>query len=380
MKKNTKIIYIGEVILTVYAILLTLFINNISYDVRNFSAVVVLLLVLVILLAFFGYKKDKSYLKGSSARIVMASLMTFMLIIYGLGIVLGFSQGYVYHNIYDFIKNIGVVVAINIEIELLRYMIVKNSFKKKTTLIIYTILSIIINILLEINIATLASAEDKFIFLSTIIFPIMAEEALCSYMTYKISMLPSLLYKLVIKLYMYILPIFPDLGNYMYSVVNIVLPFAIYSILNKIVIRYEKEKKELRRVNRVVFTIPLTVFLVVLVLLISGVFKYKLIAIASDSMSPVYRRGDAVIYEKIDVKKLEVGDILAFRKNNIVITHRIVKIWKQNDRYYFTTKGDNNNSVDSFKTSEDLVLGKVVSIYKYIGYPTVLINEFFGKE
>ena len=380
MKKNTKIIYIGEVILTVYAILLTLFINNISYDVRNFSAVVVLLLVLVILLAFFGYKKDKSYLKGSSARIVMASLMTFMLIIYGLGIVLGFSQGYVYHNIYDFIKNIGVVVAINIEIELLRYMIVKNSFKKKTTLIIYTILSIIINILLEINIATLASAEDKFIFLSTIIFPIMAEEALCSYMTYKISMLPSLLYKLVIKLYMYILPIFPDLGNYMYSVVNIVLPFAIYSILNKIVIRYEKEKKELRRVNRVVFTIPLTVFLVVLVLLISGVFKYKLIAIASDSMSPVYRRGDAVIYEKIDVKKLEVGDILAFRKNNIVITHRIVKIWKQNDRYYFTTKGDNNNSVDNFKTSEDLVLGKVVSIYKYIGYPTVLINEFFGKE
>ena len=380
MKKNTKIIYIGEVILTIYAILLTLFINNISYDVRNFSAVVVLLLVLVILLAFFGYKKDKSYLKGSSARIVMASLMTFMLIIYGLGIVLGFSQGYVYHNIYDFIKNIGVVVAINIEIELLRYMIVKNSFKKKTTLIIYTILSIIINILLEINIATLASAEDKFIFLSTIIFPIMAEEALCSYMTYKISMLPSLLYKLVIKLYMYILPIFPDLGNYMYSVVNIVLPFAIYSILNKIVIRYEKEKKELRRVNRVVFTIPLTVFLVVLVLLISGVFKYKLIAIASDSMSPVYRRGDAVIYEKIDVKKLEVGDILAFRKNNIVITHRIVKIWKQNDRYYFTTKGDNNNSVDNFKTSEDLVLGKVVSIYKYIGYPTVLINEFFGKE
>lgn len=380
MKKNTKIIYIGEVILTIYAILLTLFINNISYDVRNFSAVVVLLLVLVILLAFFGYKKDKSYLKGSSARIVMASLMTFMLIIYGLGIVLGFSQGYVYHNIYDFIKNIGVVVAINIEIELLRYMIVKNSFKKKTTLIIYTILSIIINILLEINMATLASAEDKFIFLSTIIFPIMAEEALCSYMTYKISMLPSLLYKLVIKLYMYILPIFPDLGNYMYSVVNIVLPFAIYSILNKIVIRYEKEKKELRRVNRVVFTIPLTVFLVVLVLLISGVFKYKLIAIASDSMSPVYRRGDAVIYEKIDVKKLEVGDILAFRKNNIVITHRIVKIWKQNDRYYFTTKGDNNNSVDSFKTSEDLVLGRVVSIYKYIGYPTVLINEFFGKE
>ena len=62
------------------------------------------------------------------------------------------------------------------------------------------------------------------------------------------------------------------------------------------------------------------------------------------------------------------------------MTHRIVEIWKRNDKYYFTTKGDNNNSVDGFKTSEDQVLGRVTSIYKYIGYPTVLINEFFGKE
>ena len=380
MKKNTKIIYISEGILTIYAILLTLNISRLIYDTRRVLTAVVLLLVLVMLLAFFGYKKDRNYLKGSSARIVTASLMTFMLIIYGLGIIIGFTKGYMSNGIYSFIKNVGIIAMINIEIELLRYMIVKNSFKSKKTLIIFTIISVIINVLLEINIATLASSEDKFIFLSTIILPIMAGEALCSYMTYKISFLPSLIYKLVIGLYMYVLPIYPDLGNYMYSVAHIVLPFAIYSILNKIMIRYEKEKKELGRVNSVAFTIPLTAFLVVVVLLISGIFKYKMIAIMSNSMSPTYRRGDAIVYEKIDVKKLEIGDILAFRKNNIVMTHRIVEILKRNDKYYFVTKGDNNASVDIFKTEEDQVLGKVVSVYKYIGYPTVLINEFFGKE
>ncbi len=380
MKQNTKIIYISEAVLAMFVILLALFINKISYDTRNFYVVIVLLLVLVILLAFFGYKKDKNYLKGSSARIIIATLMTFMLVIYGIGIILGFSKGYVYHNIFEFIQNIGPVFIINIEIELARYLVAKGSFKNKLPLIIFTLLSIVINVLFEINLTTLASAEDKFIFLSTIILPIIAEEALCSYMTYKISLLPSLIYKLVIKLYIYILPIVPNLGNYLYSVVNIILPFTAYYILNKTIIRYEKEKQELKKVNSVLFTIPLFTFLVLLIILISGIFKYKLIAIASNSMSPTYKRGDAVIYEKVDVKDLEIGDILAFQKNNIVVTHRIVEIWRRNDKYYFTTKGDNNDSVDDFKVEEKLVLGRVKSRYKYVGYPTVLINEFFGKE
>ena len=199
-------------------------------------------------------------------------------------------------------------------------------------------------------------------------------------MTYKISMLPSMIYKLTIKLYIYLLPIIPNLGNYMYSVANIMLPFALYCVLNKIIIRYEKEKQKLRKINRIVFTIPITACLILLVLLISGIFKYKLIAIASNSMSPTYRRGDAVIYEKVNVKELKVGDILAFQKNNIVVTHRIVEIWKKNNTYYFTTKGDNNNAIDGTKTAEKDVLGRVQSSFKYLGYPTVLVSEFFGKE
>ena len=161
---------------------------------------------------------------------------------------------------------------------------------------------------------------------------------------------------------------------------NIILPFVLYNVLNKIVIRYEKEKQKLKKINRIVFTIPIATCLILLVILISGIFKYKLIAIASNSMSPVYRRGDAIIYEKINVKELKEGDILAFQKNNIVVTHRIVEIWKQNGKYYFTTKGDNNNSIDNGKVEERNVLGRVQTSFKYIGYPTVLVSEFFGKE
>ncbi len=380
MKKNTKLIYISEGILLFYIIIFSLFINTELSSWKNFSAIVVLTIMFVTLFALFGFKKSNNYLKGSSARIVIASLLSYMLITYGLGIILGFGKGYFVGYFPTFIKNILPILLINILIELVRYMVASNSFKNVKPIVIFTILSVALNILLDLNLGTLNSSEDKFIFLSTIIFPIIAEEALCSYMTYKISFVPGLIYKLVLKLYVYLVPIVPNLGNYIYSVFNIILPFILYTILSRMVIRYDKEKQELKTANKWIFVAPLLIFFAILISLISGLFRYKMIAIATDSMYPVYARGDAVIYEKVDPDKLEIGDVIAFQKENIVVTHRIVKIWKQGDGYYFITKGDNNNVEDTFRPTDANVLGRVNFVFKYIGYPTVLINEFFGKE
>ena len=234
--------------------------------------------------------------------------------------------------------------------------------------------------LLELNINNLITSEEKFIFLSTIIFPIVAEELLCSFLTYKISMFPSLLYKLVIKLYMFIIPIVPNLGNYIYSTINIIFPYIIYFVVNKTIIRYEKVKENVKKANITVFSIPLILLLIMLIILVSGLFKYKMIAIASNSMHPAYDRGDAVIYEKVDSEEIEEGEILVFHKEGKIVTHRVTKKWSSNGIYYFKTKGDQNNAEDAWETSSNSVLGRVVFSFKYIGYPTVLINEFFGKE
>ena len=380
MKKNTKVIYLIELLLAIILIVLTFQINNISNNFKNNSAIVVLSIILIFLLTYFGIKKDNGYLKGSSARTIIAILMTYILVVYGLGIILGFNRGFFTKDIFLLTKNILPVLIITIELEIIRFTIVKNCYKNKKAIIIFTILSSILRILLEINLGTLNNAENRFIFLSTIIFPILAEEALCSFMSYKIAMLPSLIYKIVMNLSVYLLPIMPNLGNYLYSVAHILLPFIIYNTLNKMVIKYEKEKQKVRQSNKIIFAIPLITFLIILVLLISGISKFKLIAIASNSMSPTYKRGDAVIYEKMNSNEFEVGDVLAFQKNSIVVTHRITKIWKQGNQYYFTTKGDNNNTEDNFNVEEKEALGRVRFIFKYIGYPTVIVSEYFGKE
>ncbi len=380
MKTNAKVIYASELILAVYLIWLKLNMGNVSNLLKNITALIVFSVLVIILLAFFGIEKDKNYLKGSSARIVITGLMVFFLITYALGIILGFRRGFLYHDLFSFIKNIAFVLVITVEIEIIRYIVAKKCFQNEKLLVVFTVLSSIYNVFMEMNMGVLTTSEDKFIFLSTIIFPIMASEALCSFMTYKTGMLSSLIYKLVINLYIYILPIVPDLGDYIYSVANILLPFILYNTLNKMIIKYDKEKQQLKKINRVVFVTPLVVLFIILVILVSGIFNHKLIAVASNSMVPMYSRGDAVIYEKVNVESLEVGDILAFKKDDIIVTHRIVKIWKRGDQYFFTTKGDNNNGNDSYMPKEADVLGRVRLSFKYIGYPTVLINEFFGKE
>ena len=104
-----------------------------------------------------------------------------------------------------------------------------------------------------------------------------------------------------------------------------------------------------------------------------------MIAIASNSMVPIYERGDAIIFEKIDKHYLENDDIIVFKKNDILVAHRIVKTKEVSSKLYFYTKGDANNSVDVEMVSEDEVLGIVRRVVKYIGYPTVWINELFRR-
>lgn len=380
MKKNAKVIYFIEILLALYLLWLNINIGNITLYTKNILSAVIFTIILTVLVAFFGLKKDKNYLKGSFTRIVVIALMIFLITIYILGFILGFNRGFIYKDALSLIRNIFYVVLLTLEIEFIRYIISKNSFQNKKMLIIFTILSILFNVYLEANMGTLIKKNDKFIFLCTIVLPIIASEALCSFMTYKAGMIPSLVYKLTISLYIYLLPIVPNLGDYLYSVVNVLMPFLIYNKLNKMMAKFDKEKENMLKTNKKLLAFSTVSILIVLVILVAGIGNYKLIAIASNSMKPLYGRGDAVVYEKIKPEDFKIGDILVYQKDNIVVTHRIIKIWKTGREYSFVTKGDNNNVSDYYMPKSNDVLGKVKFSLKYIGYPTVLLNEQFGKE
>lgn len=88
--------------------------------------------------------------------------------------------------------------------------------------------------------------------------------------------------------------------------------------------------------------------------------------------------GDLVIVKEVDVDELQEGDIIAFRSDDIVITHRIVDIIEEDGVKKFETKGDNNNSKDSGYVTADQIEGKFVLKISKLGNLAMFVQTPTG--
>lgn len=374
MKKSKGLIYLAEVILFISIIVFNLIYKN------NYMQKASIILVGVLLLLRFRIYKNNNYLNPHVTKVVISCLMSFLITIYLLGLFMGFNRTVFAFNL-NYIFNIIVLEFVVIVFEeLIRYIICKNT-NNKLPIILFTIILCILNIIIEINGYDLSDNEELFIFITKVVLPVISRECICTYLTYRVGYTPSIIFKATIVLYSYIFPIIPNLGNYVYAVVNTFLPYMIYFFASKLVDYNSKTKKYANKAVRRVFYVPTLAMLVILVILVSGVFTHTIIAVASNSMVPEYSRGDAVIYEKVSAKDIEVGEILAYKNDGIIITHRVLSKQKNGNSYLFKTKGDANETPDANLIKESQVLGKVNLKIKYIGYPTLWFNEVIkGKE
>ena len=124
------------------------------------------------------------------------------------------------------------------------------------------------------------------------------------------------------------------------------------------------------------------VLILLIILLVSGAFKYSLSAIASDSMYPKIKKGDAVLLSKPskkDLDNLKEGMVIAYEDNGEVVTHRILSIEKNGEEENIITKGDNNSTKDVTKKKKDDIIGIVVFRIPYIGYPSIEISDIKNK-
>lgn len=108
----------------------------------------------------------------------------------------------------------------------------------------------------------------------------------------------------------------------------------------------------------------------------SNFFGYTVFQVSTGSMAKTLNVYD-VILVKI-TKEVQVNDIITYKKDNELITHRIMEM----DGDKLITKGDANNTEDEGIT-KDAVIGKVISVYPKVGVwakvfsePNVLISVF----
>ena len=142
---------------------------------------------------------------------------------------------------------------------------------------------------------------------------------------------------------------------------------------------YNPDKELIRRQDKrkenISFAIS-SIFLVLLIALISCRFTYGALVIGSNSMVNKIDKGDVVIFKQGN-DNLKVGDVIVFQKGNIKVVHRIVKIDDKEESYQIYTKGDANQNIDEgFITKKD-VIGKVQFRIIKIGKPTLWLRTQF---
>lgn len=105
------------------------------------------------------------------------------------------------------------------------------------------------------------------------------------------------------------------------------------------------------------------------------------------SMYPILREGDLVFAYKPKPNEIQVGDVIIYRGiNGDLIIHRVIKVVVVGNKYYYVTKGDNNQLPDypefqgpgiPYERVEGVVIKIYNSIFKiqYLGYLSIWLHR-----
>lgn len=120
-------------------------------------------------------------------------------------------------------------------------------------------------------------------------------------------------------------------------------------------------------------------FLIIQTLIKPGVtpdfFGYKTFSIISGSMEPKIVVDDIVIVKNVDKNQIRVNDIITFKTENEIITHRVIKIELIDNNLIYTTKGDSNEVTDIEKIEYNQIEGKYVGKIPKIGKLLTLLKN-----
>ena len=303
-------------------------------------------------------------------------LLTSIIIYFCTGFIIGFCKNPYIQEIFQLIK-IQIVPIIGIE--LARHILISRNKNNKNLLIIVTLVLILLRIDYKVVVNLLSDKESFFKYICETVIPLIASNILCTYLTKEKSYTLSLAYMITGKLLFLIFPILPNVNWFILGAGNTIFPIIIYVIYKY---KLTKQKKDLRKKKSTtleklnfIFSITISILLVCFML---GIFKYEPIAILSNSMNPVFSRGDILIFKKLnneEINNLSNGDIIIYTLDNRNIAHRIINVVEENNEISYITKGDNNNTKDLKKVKKEQIKGKYIFHIKYVGLLSIWLNE-----
>ena len=322
----------------------------------------VLLVFMVIAIKFIKGQKTETIYKKQMILLVSTIAIIYVAILYMLGIKLGFYSSVVKFSKWSIINYIIPYVVIIISSEIIRKQILIKQQKKANLIIL--IAMILLEIIISTNISSIKTLKDYFTLVSYTIFTAIANNVLYNYIVTKYGNYKAVIcYRIITLMYMYIIPITPDID---------ILFRAIIGIVVQIVAVSEKRKE-------MIICVILCILVSLLIMVVSCRFRYGTLVIGTGSMTGTINKGDIIIYERYEKEELEIGEIIVFKTENVFVIHRIIDKKSVGEEIRYYTKGDANQQEDKgFRTQKNIV-GIVKGKIPYIGKITLLLNDIINK-
>ena len=334
--------------------------------------------LVVLGLIVFYYIKKRSILSINKKQVAFLMLLiglVYIMFYYLTGIEYGF-----YKNFYSTLKlrlltHIIPIAGIIISIEIIRRIVLAQNLKIANILMFIT--GIIADMIIFINVSAIKSFGSFMDVVALTIFPTISFNILYTFLSKRYGATPNIIFRIIISVYLYILPVVPKTPDVLVSFAKLVVPIAIYLFIK---VLYDKQKKVIShkaKKTSYLFTIVSVTIMISVVMLISCQFKYGLLVIGSESMTGEINKGDAIVYEQYDGQIISEGDVIVFNSNGSKIVHRVIDVERINNVNRYYTKGDANEDADFGYRTEADIIGIVHFKVLYIGYPTIWIRSVF---
>ena len=219
MKKGYTKVLIIQAIMIVFLLINSFVVNFLP----NYLLVLFLFLSLCLYKIFFDFEKDKHRNTKDIIMYLIIYLLIIFIIYYAIGLITGYVKIPSYYNWYGLITFITPTALVIIISEFLRYQLLRKSEGNFKLIIITTILFILVDITNAIYYADFSSAYYVMAFIGLTLLPSIGKNIFSTYTSIHTGYKPALILNLSIGLYKYLLPIIPNLNEYLQSMFSLIV-------------------------------------------------------------------------------------------------------------------------------------------------------------
>lgn len=356
--------------------------NIMAENIYIFSAYWLALIILIYAVFPRVYVKSRRVQRKLMGIYALSGAIIYISIHFVLGVILQKLAGSPYDKSFmGFLLNVITIMLPLIVKESTRSYCLGLLGRKKRYRLLLIVLLTIFMASTEINFGKffqINSYKDLFIYVVKDVIPVFTGGILLTSFVIYAGAGPAIIYTAFINLFLRIFPFLPDLPWIADAAVGICFP-----VLYALFIKDQQgliDKKERGEEYKLSFSYLAQFFAAIMFYWFCiGVFSIYPTVILTGSMEPGIMPGDAVIIKRVaeedDIYKLAVGDVINFKRDDINITHRIVKIDEDSaGNRQFVTKGDNNKSEDVQPVMPNDVNGTVIKVVPKIGIPVLLLR------